>query len=394
MTAAVKEKNNKVGTGRQHIDSFANVLSVQIAKEWCEFRRDRLSLALAFLLPIFSLLLFGFGIRLESKTMPIVVEDHDNTPLSREYVARLYATNMFVESPTPETKDLKDAIDRGQAKVAFEIPKGFTAKIYEKKSSPYKVLIDGTDIANVQVVSNSIEAANLYFLGMLKKSHSPEAELSPAKPEMRLWFNPGRKETLFIVPGAFAVVLWMFPALLAAVAASREKEQETIVRVYSANPNPLAYLLGKAAVYFLTSMCMAMIVIILGGIIFGIAPVGDPTPLLVAVPLYVMTSVLFGLCLGTYASSQTVAVQATSSIGFFPCLLLSGFVYPISNIPFPLSLFSIIVPARYFVELSRDSFVRGAGWPVVWPVPLILLGFCCFLLGASWLAMRNMQVKE
>lgn len=396
MTAvAVEEKNTELGAPRHHINSFANVLSVQIAKEWCEFRRDRLSLALAFLLPIFSLLLFGFGIRLESKTIPIVVQDHDDTPLSREYVARLYNTNMFVEAPTPKTTNPKDTIDRGQAKVAFEIPKGFTAKIYEKdSSSPYKVLIDGTDIANVQVVANSIEAANLYFLAMLKKIRSPEAELSPVKPEMRLWFNPGRKETLFIVPGAFAVVLWMFPALLAAVAASREKEQDTIVRVYSANPNPLAYLLGKAAVYFLTSMCMAMIVIILGGVIFGIAPVHDPTPLLVAVPLYVMTAVLFGLCLGTYASSQTVAVQATSSIGFFPCLLLSGFVYPISNIPFPLSLFSLIVPARYFVELSRDSFVRGAGWPVVWHVPLILLGFCCLLLGASWLAMRNMQVKE
>ncbi len=393
-SVAVKKKHVQNGSHHHHIDTFANALYVQIAKEWCEFRRDRLSLALAFLLPIFSLLLFGFGIRLESKTIPIVVQDHENTPLSREYVARLYATNMFVESPTPKAKELKDAIDRGQAKVAFEIPKGFTSKIYEKKSSPYKVLIDGTDIANVQVVANSIEAANLYFLGMLKKSHSPEAELAPVKPEMRLWFNPGRKETLFIVPGAFAVVLWMFPALLAAVAASREKEQDTIVRVYSANPNPLAYLLGKAAVYFLTSMCMAMIVIILGGVIFGIAPVHDPTPLMVAVPLYVMTSVLFGLCLGTYASSQTVAVQATSSIGFFPCLLLSGFVYPISNIPFPLSLFSLIVPARYFVELTRDSFVRGGGWPVVWHVPLILLGFCCFLLAASWLAMRNMQVKE
>lgn len=131
-----------------------------------------------------------------------------------------------------------------------------------------------------------------------------------------------------------------------------------------------------------------------GAIIFNVWPVGDPTPLLVSTPLYVMVSVLFGLMLGTYASNQTTAVQATSSIGFFPCLLLSGFVYPISNIPFPLSLFSIIVPARYFIELTRDSFVRGTGWSAVWYVPLVLLGFCVVLLGLSWLALRRMQVKD
>jgi ABC-2 type transport system permease protein len=371
-----------------------NTFIVQTIKELKEFRRDRLSVALAFILPLFSLLLLGFGIRLESKSIPIVVRDSDNTSMSREYVARLYATNMFIPAKTTNDKSLTDPIDRGEAKVAFEIPKGFTAKIFTGQISPFTVYLDGTDISNVQVLTNSIEAANLYFLSMLQQSRQPDAELAPVVPETRLWFNPGREERLFIVPGAFAIVLWMYPALLCAVAASREKEQGTIIRVYASNPNPLAFLLGKAAPYFLISMGMAVMVMAVGAIIFNVYPIGDPTPLLISTPLYVMVSVLFGLCLGTYASSQTTAVQATSSIGFFPCLLLSGFVYPISNIPFPLSLFSIIVPAKYFIELTRDAFVRGTGWPAVWHVPLILLTFCLVLLALSWLALRRMQVKE
>jgi ABC-2 type transport system permease protein len=367
---------------------------VQAIKEWQEFQRDRFSLALAFLLPLLSLLLFGYGIRLESKNIPIVVKDHDNTSISREFVERLYATNMFVPAPANEAMAPADAIDRGMAKAALVIPKNFAAQIYRGKTSPVQVMIDGTDIANTQVVYNTIEAANLYFLAMLKKSAKPRATLQMVSPHLRLWFNPGRRETLFIVPGALGVILWMFPALLTAVAASREKEEETIVRVYAANPNPLSFLLGKATVYFLAAVCMAILVIVASAWLFDIGPVGDPSPLLVATPLYVLTSVLFGLCLGTHSSSQTVAVQATSTLGFFPCLLLSGFVYPVSNIPFPLSLFSVIVPASYFIELTRDAFVRGTGWPAVWAVPLILLGFSCILLAGSWLGVRRMQVKD
>jgi ABC-2 type transport system permease protein len=349
---------------------------------------------LAFLLPLFSLVLLGYGIKLESRNIPIVVNDVDNTSLSREFVQRLYATNVFVPALSSDAKSPTDAIDRGLAKAALVVPKGFTGKLFRGETSALQVLIDGTDIANTQVISNTIEAATLYFLARLKEAAKPEATSQLVVPHLRLWFNPGREETFFIVPGAFGIILWMFPSLLTAVAASREKEQATIIRVYSSNPNALGFLLGKTLVYFVVAICMAVTVMMVGSFLFGIGLVGDPTPLLVATPLYVLTSVLFGLLLGTFANSQTIAVQATSTIGFFPCLLLSGFVYPISNIPFPLSLFSLVVPARYFVELTRDTFVRGCGWSAVWPVPLVLLGFCCLLLAGSWISVRRMQVKD
>src|ERR1700722_16216600 len=152
-----------------------NAILVQANKEWQEFRRDRLSLALAFILPLFSLLLFGYGIRLESKNIPIVVTDLDNTSISREFVQRLYATNIFVKASTAGATSPTDAIDRGLAKVALVIPKEFAAQIFQGKTSALQVKIDGTDIANTQIVYNTIEAANLYFLGMLKKSVQPDA---------------------------------------------------------------------------------------------------------------------------------------------------------------------------------------------------------------------------
>ncbi len=368
----------------------------QAVKEWQEFRRDRLSLALAFLLPLFSLLLFGYGIRLESKNIPIVVQDNDQTSFSREYIERLYATNILSRANIEGAKSPRDAIDRGLAKVSITIPEGFTQKVLRRQTSSLDVLIDGTDIANTQIVSNSIKAANIYFVAMLKASKTAgnPNDLKVVAPQVRVWYNPGRLEPLFIVPGAIGIILWMYPALLAAVAASREKEQETIIRVYSSAIKPLEFLLGKALVYFLVGMVMALLVITLGWILFAVKVVGDPTPLLVSIPIYVFAAVLFGLMLGTLANSQTVAVQATSTAGFFPCLLLSGFVYPIYNIPMPLNLLTLIVPARYFIQLTRDAFVRGMGWPAVWFVPLILLAFCLAYLALSWLSMRRMQLKD
>jgi len=368
-----------------------NRVLVQAKKEWSEFKRDRLSLALAFLLPVFSLLLFGYGIRLECKNIPLVVRDFDSTSVSREYIERLYAANLFEPVRWSGADSPIDAIDSGLAKVAVIVPPEFTRRLLRGETATLPVLIDGTDINNAQVVYNTIKAATARYLETLDPF---KRAIKGVVPELRVWFNPGRKESLFIVTGVIGVVLWMYPCLLAAVAASREKEQETIIRVFSSRLSALQFLAGKALVYFVVGMVLAVLVGGLSILLFGLSPVGDLTPLLLGTPIYLLVSVLFGLFVGTYSNSQTTAVQATSTAGFFPCLLLSGFVYPISNIPFPLSLFSLFVPARYYIELSRDAFVRGAGWVAVWQDPLVLMIFAALLVAVSWYGLRNMQLKD
>lgn len=361
----------------------------QAIKEWCEFKRDRLALALAFVLPVLSLFLFGYGIRLESRSIPLVVQDLDNSQLSHDYLEGLYGTDRFVrvnDSVTASTH----AIDAGAAKLLVTIPQGFAARVKEGQPTSLQVLVDGTDIANSQVIFNMIKAVNSNFLRGLAAGQRTQIVV----PDLEVKFNPARQEALFIVPAVYGVVLWMFPALLGAVAASREKEQETIIHVYSSRLTALEFILGKAALYFLVAMLQAVLVIGLGWFWFHIGIRGDPTPFLVATPLYVLVSVLFGIMLGTYANSQTVAVQATSTLGFFPCLLLSGFVYPIDNIPFPLSLFSLIVPARYYIELCRDAFIRGTGWAAVWTEIIALVTFVVVLAALSWFGTRKMQLKD
>jgi ABC-2 type transport system permease protein len=140
------------------------------------------------------------------------------------------------------------------------------------------------------------------------------------------------------VPGVYAVVLWVFPALLAAIAMVREKEKGTILQVYASSLSSTEYILGKALAYIIVGLSMAFFIITLGTLIFGLSLAGDLMPLLISTPVFLGASVMFGLLIGARSNNQNAAVQQVSLIGFLTAFLLSGFIYPLSNIPFPLSL--------------------------------------------------------
>lgn len=363
---------------------------VQAKKEWAEFQRDKLSLGLAFILPLMTLLLFGYGVRMEAHDIPIAIQDNSNTSLSRSLIERISGTNNLKPiiwkkaDGSPE-----NMLKSGRAKAALIIPESFTRNLMRSKQSNLQLLVDGTDIINARLIESTVKASTLFMLKDLLIGSNP----TPVSTNMNVWFNPGLKESMFIVPGVFGVVLWMFPALLACVATAREKEQGTIVQAFSSTIKPHELVLGKALVYIAVGLVQALLVFTLAFILFGIMPVREPLMILLTVPIYVATSVLFGLAVGSWANNQTTAVQAVSSLGFFTCLLLSGFVYPLSNIPFPLSLISYLVPARYFIEMSRDTFARGGSWPLVGHDPLILLLFVAGLMALSWLAWRRMKFR-
>jgi len=361
----------------------------QCVKELSQFKRDRLTMALAFLLPLLTLLIFGYAIRLEAKNIPIAIQDFSNTPLSRSYVERLFATNQFQPAPLIG-RSPQEGIDRGVAKATIVIPTDFADNIKDGRSSKVQVLVDATDVNNARVIKNYIEATTRFFL-----SHTG---LSPEKPRLtlhtRIWFNPGRKESLYIVPGTCALILWIYPSLLAALAMVREKEQGTIVQVYASSLSAPELILGKALAYLLVGLSEAAIVITISAVLFQLWFAGDPTPLIIGTPLYILTATMFGLMLGTRASNQTAAVQGVALVGFLSALLLSGFIYPVSNIPFPLSFISNLVPARYYTLIIRDAFVRGTGWSGVWFSMLMLLILCLVLFNVTRRNMSRMQLPD
>lgn len=362
----------------------------QCSKELSQFWRDRLTVALAFALPLATLLLFGFGVRLEAKNIPLVVQDYDQTPLSRAYAERFFATNQFDSTLWAGSDPARDAIDRGIAKVAVVIPPDFESRVKAENTSTVQVLVDGTDVNNARVIANSIRSTTSFFL----QSQGLQQGVAKLAANVRLWFNPGRKESLYIVPGVYAVILWIYPSLLAAIAMVREKEQGTIIQVYASSLSAVELIIGKTLAYLLIGLFEAVIIFSLGSLLFGLRFVGDPSPLMIATPIFITTSVMFGIQIGCIASDQSTAVQAVSTVGFLTALLLSGFIYPLENIPFPLSLISYIIPARYYILLSRDAFVQGSGWVAVWFAPLMLGCLCMLLFRGASKVLSRMQLPE
>ncbi|CAN1211069.1 ABC transporter permease [Tumidithrix helvetica PCC 7403] len=361
----------------------------QFFKELEQFQRDHLGVALAFILPVIALLIIGFAIRLEARNIPLVVRDLDRTTLSRSYIERLYATNLFV--PTIWRGDrFPDAIDRGSALVQINIPVGFSANVAAGRAGDLQVVIDGSDVINARVVRLAIQGTTL---SVLQNQLGKLADELGVVAQVRLWFNPGRQESLFIVPGSYGVILAIFPPLLIAIALVREKEQGTILQLYASSLSAFELLMGKSLAYTVIGLGEAVILFVVGFLLFGVRTIGDPTPLIVGTVIFMLATVQLGLIIGIFTTTQSAAVQAIGTIKVLTAFLLAGFLFPLNSVPFPFSLVSYLVPVRYYIELCRDVFIRGSGWLGTGhlTIALLLLGMVEFAI--AWWGMRRMQLS-
>ncbi len=365
-------------------------IRAQIKKEVDQFLRDKLTVALAFVLPLLTFFIFGYAVRLEEKDIPISIQDYDNSKLSRELTERILNNDQFRAVSYHGSEIIGAAIDPGYAQAAVVIPPEFSRKFKAGLKSPIEFLIDGTDVNNARVIENSLLACVNFFENSIKYGNKPQL----ITPETRLWFNPGRKESLYVVPGVFGIILLIYPALLASLALVREKEQGTILQAYASSITSVELIVGKALAYMLVGIAEALIIFVMGSVLFNLRFAGDPTPFLIGTLLYLFCGVMFGMMIAAGVKTQNAAVQAVAMGGFTTSLLLSGYLYPLRNIQFPFNYVSIFVPARYYILLCRDAFVRGSGWPGVWYMPLALVGFAALYFRICNKRMSKMQLKD
>jgi ABC-2 type transport system permease protein len=366
----------------------------QFFKELQQFQRDRLGVALAFILPVIALLIIGFAIRLEAKNIPLVVRDLDQTSLSRSYIERLYATNLFVPARW-QGKRFPDALDRGTAQVQITIPTRFTADVLARRTGHIQVVIDGSDTINARVIDLAVKGTTLSFA---QEQLGERFEVFSAPlgviAQVRLWFNPGRQESLFIVPGSYGVILALFPPLLIAIALVREKEQGTILQLYASSLSAFELLVGKSLAYTTVGLGEAIILFIVGFFLFDVRWVGDPMPLVIGTPVFMLAGVQLGLIIGIFTTTQSAAVQAIGTIKVLTAFLLAGFLFPLNSVPFPFSIAAYLVPVRYYIELCRDVFVRGSGWFGTGYLILAMLMLGIAEFGLAWWGMRRMQLSS
>ena len=360
----------------------------QTRKELTQFSRDKLTVTLALVLPLITMWLIGASVSLSVSDLPVVVQDWDQTPTSRRYVDSIRASLTFRIVALPVGAAPESALDNAEARAAIVIPANFEADLKRGRSTEVQWLIDGTDANTANIMRNNAAMISQAFNQQNGASSAPAIQA-----QMRFWFNPGHDSDQYIGPAIFAVGLALFPPLLVALAMSREGEQKTILQVYVASIHAHEYLLGKILAYMIVAAAEWVLTLALAVPMFGIWFKGDPTPFLISSVLYLFCNVCFGAMAGASIPNQAAAIQAVQNVCFLLSFLLSGFVYPVSNIPAWLRWVSDLVPARYFVEVSRDVFVRGGGWSATWHVPVLLAVLSAVFLFRAWMSLRKMQIE-
>ncbi|MEP1079551.1 ABC transporter permease [Leptolyngbya sp. PL-A3] len=361
----------------------------QVIKELSQLGRDRLTLVLALGLPLALLLLFGFSTSLDVNALNIAIQDLDNTRFSREYIATFERTQKFQIVAQGPVVNLPALLNRGSIAAGLVIPPDFSRDLQLRgREADVQILIDGTDANTANTSRGYVQATTNAFVQSLNPNQSAPA----VEVQTRLWFNPGLNTLQYIGPGAIAITVTLFPALLAGLAMAREQEQGTILQVYASSLTGMEYLLGKALAFWLVGMAEVLLVNVEAWVTMGLWFAGDPTPVILGSMLYIACGVFWGIFLGAGISKQSAVIQAVSFTVFLLSLQFSGYIYPVSNIPVALRWLSNVVPARHYIILTRDAFTRGVGWLSVWGavMALLLLTSLTFLL--AWRRVRNMQV--
>ena len=363
----------------------------QARKEITQVMRDRLTLVLALVLPLALLALNGTAISLSVSDLPMVVQDLDGTPSSRAYIDAFGTSLTFRIVGLPVNERPETALLENRASGAMIIPENFERDLKRGVETEVQFLVDASDANSANIMRGGATAVTQAFAASLRPPGVAGAP--PIRPHTRLWFNPGRESEKFIAPGMLAVGLALFPPLLAALAMSREGEQKTILQVYVSSISASEYLLGKIGAYVLIALAEWFLSLLLAFWLFGLRLAGDPTPFLICTLIYLFANVCFGTMVGAAIPDQAAAIQATQLAGFLLSFLLSGAIFPISNIPSAIRWISYAIPARYYIEVTRDALVRGGGWPGVWPAPMALsiIGGAFFFI--AWRQMRKMQVS-
>jgi ABC-2 type transport system permease protein len=338
--------------------------------------------------PLLMIFLFGYALSLDVDRIPTVVLDLDRTPASREFIHRLTDSRYFTLVRYLERDgDVDASLARGEALMALVIPTDFASKVKQGMKAPLQVVFDGSDSNTATIALGYLKAVAAGFDIALQEQRIRRAGLKmvdmPLEARIRVWFNPELKSKNFIIPGLTGVIMMAICSVMTALSVSREKETGTLEQLISTPITSLELLLGKLLPYLAVGLVDLALVVGAGVLIFDVPFRGSYVDLFIASFIFLIGSLSWGLFVSVVAKSQIQASQISVISAFLPSFLLSGFIYPIENMPVVLQALTFIVPARYFVEVLKGLFLQGVGLTVLWPQVLALVLYAVLVLNLA-----------
>jgi len=358
-------------------------------KELIQVLRDKRIRMTLIIPPIFQLIVFGYAANLDVKHIRTAIRDLDQSVDSRDLIARFGSSKYFDIVAFPRTpKEIEGLIKKGDITLNIEIPSGFSRKLKKGDTAAVQIILDGTE-SNTGMIALGYVGRILseYSTGVLVKRLNREGmvgfEEAGAEAEHRTWFNPNFESRLFYVPGVIASIAFLIPIILTAQAIVRERELGTLEQIMVTPIHSWELVVGKTLPFALIGLLDVVMIALIGVFWFEVPLRGNPLVLLLGNVLFLMSSVGVGLFISTVSLTQQQA-QITTFFFAMPAFILSGFAFPIENMPEWLQYITYINPLRYFLIIIRGVFLKGIGLEILWPQMLALgiLGGLMILLSS------------
>jgi len=353
-----------------------------LRKEILQIRRDPSSIALAIVMPVVLLFIFGYGVSLDPQHVPVAVVLGDSAPAARDLAARFELSRYFEPVVVRTMGEAEQLARSGRVDAIVRLRDDFTPAAEASGRAPVQLVLNGIDANRARLIQGYTSGIVEAWLAVRAARGEQVAE-PPVRVEPRIWFNESAQSTNFLVPGLLTLIMTLIGTLLTALVIAREWERGTMEAILVTPLRTGELLLGKILPYFVLGMFGMLLAVTLGVVLFGVPLRGSLWLLLLLGSLFLAASLGLGLAISAITRVQFVAAQVSVVTGFLPAFFLSGLLFDLGSTPWPIRLISHVVPARYFVTISHTLFLAGDIGSVLLPSGLVLGFMALLLLGVA-----------
>ncbi|MFA7420419.1 MAG: ABC transporter permease [Melioribacteraceae bacterium] len=357
-----------------------------IIKELLQVKRDKKMLVVIFMAPILQLIFLGYAANMDVNVIHTTIYDQDQTSTSRDFIKRFEQSGYFsIDHYVSNYEEVTDLLNEGKTLVAIVIPKDFEKKINRRETAPLQTLFEGSDGNKASIALGYIQGiATKYSQGIVAETKDKlgmKISLSGSLiPEVRVWYNPEMKTRNYMVPGILGLILMISTISLMSMAVVREREIGTLEQLIVTPIKNYQLILGKLIPFTIIGFVVLIIVMIIMTQWFGIVVRGNKLFLLFTALLFVLSNLGIGLFISTVSKTQQQAMMASVFAIMMPMIYLSGFAFPIENMPTVVQYITYVIPLKYFIIIIRGIVLKGIGFSSLWFETLILFGMGVTLL--------------
>jgi ABC-2 type transport system permease protein len=333
-------------------------------------------------------MLFGYVLTNEVRNVKIAIVDHSKDDLSKRLSQRLLSSGFFQTAAIPSSEsEYEDLFRSSKVKEIVVFNPNFAKNLMKEGKADIQVIADASEPNTAQLIVNYTTAITNEFVRseFLKDQSPPGVNI-----KVRMLFNENMRDSYNFIPGLIAVILMLVSAMMTAITITREKENGTMEILLASPLKPIQIILGKVTPYMILSIINALVVLLLGYFVFEVPVIGSVALLLGEILLFIFLALSLGILISTFVNNQVTALALSGFVLMLPSILLSGFIFPVKNMPVPLQIVANLMPPRWFIEINRTVMLKGGGLDIIWPHTLVLLGMAVLFI---FISIRKFKIR-